>query len=198
MMSRRSVALSAIVGLVAAVSLALPVLAKEGAEATLDTALPRDAEPGSMVEVGWSVFSIDGDQSNPISGSPIYIRLVGPDGTSATEVMGTEVPRGSGHYTASIQVPDGGIGRVIVGMVGESCYEGGACQRSDMIFPLTDDPLVTGTGPVAAPAPAAPSTATSVGAQLLPLIGIGVTFAVVGGLAALLLGRRRIEAPAGR
>ena len=200
-MSRRTAALSAIVGLVAAVSLALPVLAKEGAEAKLDTALPRDAEPGSTVEVGWSVFSIDGDTTHPISGSPVYIRLVGPERTGATEVMGTEVPRGSGHYTASIQVPEGGIGEVIVGMVGESCYDGGGCQRSDMIFPLTDDPLVSGAGPVAAPgAPASSAgSATSIGAELLPLIGIGVAFAVIGGLAALVLSRRRIvEVPAGR
>lgn len=199
-MSRRTAALSAIVGLVTAVSLALPVLAKEGAEAKLDTALPRDAEPGSTVKVGWSVFEIDGDTTHPIYGSPIYIRLVGPDGTSATEVMGTETQRGSGHYTASIEVPKGGIGEVIVGMVGESCVQGGACQRSDLIFPLTDDPLVSGAAPVADPAPATPTTsATSIGSQLLPIIGIGVAFALVGGIGALLLGRRRIvEAPAGR
>lgn len=199
-MSRRTSGLSAIVGLVTAVSLALPVLAKDGAEAKLDTALPRDAQPGSTVKVGWSVFEIDGDTTQPIYGSPIYIRLVGSDGTSATEVMGTEVPAGSGHYTASIEVPKGGIGEVIVGMVGESCVQGGACQRSDLIFPLTDDPLVSGTAPVAAPGPATPATAaTSIGSQLLPIIGIGVAFAVIGSLGALVLGRRRIvEAPAGR
>jgi hypothetical protein len=200
-MSRRTSALTAIVGLVTALGLALPVLAKEGAEAKLDTALPRDAEPGSTVTVGWSVFEIDGDTIHPIYGSPIYIRLVGPDGTSATEVMGTEVPPGSGHYTASIEVPEGGIGEVIVGMVGESCVQGGACQRSDLIFPLTDDPLVSGGAPVAAPpAPATPATsATSIGSQLLPIIAIGVAFAVIGSLGARVLGRRRIaEAPAGR
>jgi hypothetical protein len=199
-MSRRTTTIGAIVGLVGALSLAVPVLAKEGAEAKLDTALPRDAESGSTVEVGWSVFSIDGDKIYPVYGSPVYIRLVGPDGTSATEVMGTEVPRGSGHYTASIEVPNGGIGEVIVGMVGESCVEGGACQRSDLIFPLTDDPLVRGAAAVAAPAPATPApSATSIGAQLVPIIGIGVAFALAGGLAALVLGRRRIvETPAGR
>ena len=200
-MSRRSYARSAIVGLVTALSLAVPVLAKEGAEAKLDTALPRDAEPGSTVKVGWSVFSIDGDETRPIYGSPVYIRLVGPDGTSATEVMGTEVPRGSGHYTASIQVPEGGIGEVIVGMVGESCVDGGVCQRSDLLFPLTDDPLVSGAAPVGGPPVAArPATsATSIGAQLQPIVGIGLAFAVAGGLAALVLGRRRIvDAPAGR
>ena len=146
-MSRRTTTLCAVIGLVAALSLAVPVLAKEGAEARLDTALPRDAEPGSTIDVGWSVFMIEGDTTHPVYGSPVYIRLVGPDGTSTTEVMGKEAPAGSGHYTASIQVPAGGIGQVIVGMVGEACIDGAGCRRSDMIFPLTDDPLVTGAAP---------------------------------------------------
>ena len=187
-MARRTSTISAILGLVAVLSLALPVLAKEGAEAKLDTALPRDAEPGSTIDVGWSVFMIEGDET------PVYVRLVGPDGTSTTEVMGTEVPAGSGHYTASIEVPAGGIGEVIVGMVGEACTADG-CQRSDMIFPLTDDPLVTGAAPAVTPS----APANQVGSELVPIIAIGVVFAVAGALAAVVASRRRvIEAPAGR
>jgi hypothetical protein len=193
-MSRRTSTISAILGVIAALSLALPALAKEGAEARLDTALPRDAQPGSTIDVGWSVFSIEGEKTYPVYGSPVYIRLVGPDGTSATEMMGKEVPSGSGHYTASIQVPDGGIGQVIVGMIGEACTAGG-CQRSDMIFPLTDDPLVTGAAPAVTPS----ASATPIGSELVPIIAIGVVFALGGALAALAVGRRRvIEAPAGR
>ena len=194
-MSRRTSTISAILGLVAALSLALPVLAKEGAEAKLDTALPRDAEPGSTIDVGWSVFMIEGDETHPLYGSPIYLRLVGPDGTSTTEVMGTESPAGSGHYTASIEVPSGGIAEVIVGMVGEACVPGAGCKRSDLIFLLTDDPLVTGAAPAVAP----PTRSTPIGTELLPIIALGVVFAVAGALAALVAGRRRvIEAPAGR
>jgi hypothetical protein len=194
-MRRRTSPISAILGLIIALTLALPVLAKEGAEARLDTALPRDAEPGSTIALGWSVFTIDGERTYPISGSPVYIRLVGPDGTSATEVMGTEVPSGSGHYTASIQVPDGGIGEVIVGMIGEACVDGGGCQRSDMIFPLTDDPLVTGAAPTVTP----PAPTTPIASELVPIIAFGVVFAVAGALAAVAVGRRRvIEVPAGR
>jgi hypothetical protein len=194
-MSRRTSTISAILGLIAALSLVLPALAKEGAEARLDTALPRDAQPGSTIEVGWSVFSIEGEKTYPLYGSPVYVRLVGPDGTSATEVMGKEVPSGSGHYTASIQVPDGGIGQVIVGMIGEACVDGGGCQRSDMIFPLTDDPLVTGAAPAVTP----PAPAMPIGSELVPIIAIGVVFAVAGALVAAAVGRRRvIEAPAGR
>ena len=85
-------------------------------------------------------------------------------------------------------------------MGGESCVQGGACQRSDMIFPLTDDPLVSGAAPVVAPAAGTPATSgASISSQLLPIIGIGVAFAIVGGRAALGLGRRRtLGAPAGR
>ena len=187
-MSRRSTILGSLLALLGALALAAaPALAKEGAEAKLDTAIPRDAEPGSTIEVGWSVFSIFDDKEEPVVGSPVYIRLVAPDGTTSTEVMGTELPSGSGHYVASIDVPAGGIGEVIVGMVGEACYQDGSCERSDVIFPLTDDPLVTGAAPTAdAPAPATP-----IGAQLLPLVAIGAAFAVVGALGALLIGRRR-------
>lgn len=187
-MSRRSRMLSSVAALIGALALvAAPTLAKEGAEAKLDTAIPRDAEPGSTIEVGWSVFYIVGDKQEPVGGSPIYIRLVAPDGTTATEVMGTEGPRGSGHYTASIEVPAGGIGEVVVGLVGEACYQDGSCERSDVIFPLTDDPLVTGAAPTAA----APAAATPIGTQLLPLVALGTAFAVIGALAALVLGRRR-------
>jgi hypothetical protein len=174
---------------------AAPALAKEGAEAKLDTAIPRDAEPGSTIDVGWSVFSIVDGNEQPIHGSPVFIRLVAPDGRSSTEVAGTETPSGSGHYTASIEVPAGGIGEVIVGMVGEACTADGVCVRSDVIFPLTDDALVTGGAPVVAPTTNAP-----VGNLLLPIVAIGVAFAIAGGLAAMIAGRRRTLGtdPAGR
>ena len=196
-MSRRSRILSSLVALVGALALvAAPTVGKEGAEAKLDRAIPRDAEPGSTIEVGWSVFYIVADKQEPVGGSPIYIRLVAPDGTTSTEVMGTERPRGSGHYVASIVVPAGGIGEVVVGLVGEACYQDGSCERSDVIFPLTDDPLVTGAAPIAA----SPAAATPIGTQLMPLVAVGTAFAVVGALAALVLGRRRTLGtdPAGR
>lgn len=186
-MSRHSRLFSALAALLGALALVTsPALGKEGAEAKLDTAIPRDAEPGSTIDVGWSVLSIVEDRQEPVYGSPVYIRLVAPDRTDSTEVMGTEQPSGSGHYVASIDVPAGGIGEVIVGMVGEACSDG-MCQRSDLIFPLTDDPLVTGEAP-SVPAPAT----TPIWTQLQPLVAIGTGFALLGALAALVLGRRRV------
>ena len=188
-MSRRTTIPGILLGVVVVLLLALPTLAKEGAEAMLDTEIPRDAQPGSTIDVGWSVFSVSGTERQPMYGSPVYIRLVSVDWTTSTEVMGTESPPGSGHYVASIEVPAGGIGEVVVGLVGEACSANG-CERSDMIFPLTDDALVTGAAPVAPPPVSTPSA--PMGVQLLPLVVLGVGFAIVGGLAALLIGRRRL------
>ncbi len=194
-MSRHTRTLSPVIALIGIIALTTaPALAKEGAEAKLDTAIPRDAGPGSTIDVGWSVFyDVDGKQE-PVYGSPVYIRLVSSDRTTSTEVMGTETPAGSGHYTASIEVPRGGIGEIVVGMIGESCDANG-CQRSDMIFPLTDDPLVSGAAPAVAPV-----STTPIGAELLPIVAIGLAVGVAGALAALLLGRRRTleTGPAGR
>jgi hypothetical protein len=187
-MTRRSRILVAAAAIAALFSVsALPVLAKEGAEAKLDTAIHRDAEPGSTIDVGWSVFMVTPSGEEPVYGSPIYIKLLAPDGSS-TEAGGTEKPAGSGHYTASIVVPKGGIQDVVVAMVGTACYDGGGCQRADYVFPLTDDVLVSG-----APAPvgAGTSTSTPVGPALAPLVAIGAAFALIGGLGALIVTRRR-------
>jgi hypothetical protein len=217
-MSRRTATLSLVLGLAASLALALPALAKEGAEAKLDTTIHRDAEPGSTIDVGWSLYSASGGEGNPLLGSSVYLRLIGFHGDSSTEVMGTETPRGSGHYKGSIKVPEGGIRQILVGVVGESCVAGTPCERNDMIFPLIDDALVVGFPPKpaaaavasAVPAPSAapavvpvsaPSTASpaSVSAQLTPLVGIGIAVAVIAGAAALFLGRRRtVDAQAGR
>jgi len=187
-MTRRARTLIAAAAIVAIFSVsALAVLAKEGAIAKLDTAIHRDAEPGSTIDVSWSVFMVTSTGEEPLYGSPIYIKLVAPDGSS-TEAGGTEKPAGSGHYTASLVVPKGGIEDVVVAMVGTACHDGGGCQRADYVFPLTDDVLVSG-----APAPVAPgpSTSTAVGPALAPLVAIGAAFALIGGLGALIVARRR-------
>jgi hypothetical protein len=167
-----------------------PAMAKEGAEARLDTAISRDAEPGSTIDVGWSTFTIVDGREQPVYGSSVFIRLVSPDRQGVSEQAGVETPSGSGHYKASIEVPQGGIGEVIVGLVGEACPANGACYRSDLIFPLTDDPLVSGVPP-AASTTSASSTGPTVGRELLPLVAIGTAVAVAGGLTALFAGRRR-------
>jgi hypothetical protein len=194
-MTRLARPLATFLALAALASLsAAPALAKEGAEARLDTAIPRDAEPGSTLEVGWSVFFLADGVEQPIFGSPVYVRLVSPDGSASSDVAGVETPPGSGHYEASIVVPEGGIGEVIVAMVGEACHADGRCERADYVFPLTDDALISGTAPAAGIDPAAATGSdgvAGVGSALLPLVAIGIAIALAAGLAALVAGRRR-------
>jgi len=216
-MNRRIATLSPLFGLVAVLAVALPVMAKTGTEARLDTTLHRDATPGSTIAVAWSLFQVVDDKESPFSSQGAYMRLKGVDGKSSTEVVGTESPIGSGHYKATIQVPESGVGEVEVGVRGEQCTATEGCSRSDIIFPLTDDRMVVGypapandpaaiasTRPVAsaAPAPAAaPSTASSAStsSQLTPLVVIGVAVAMTAGAAALIVERRRtLDVPAGR
>ena len=190
-MSRRSRTLRSLVALIGALALvASPAMGKEGAEAKLDNAVPRDAEPGSTIDVGWSVFSVRGVERDPMVGSPIYVRLVSRDRTTSTDVMGTESPSGSGHYTASIEVPAGGIGEVVIGLVGEAC-DGDGCRRSDLMFPIVGPTMAFGVASAAPAMGSTPTSGTSIGTQLLPLVAIGAAFAVAGALGALLLSRRR-------
>ena len=65
-------------------------------------------------------------------------------------------PAGSGRYEATIAIPSGGVGRVEVGLFGESCVEG-TCTRSDLLFELPEDQRV----PQAAAAPPAVPVATA-------------------------------------
>ena len=188
-------AAATLLGISALLALAAsPVLAKNGAEVKLDTVVHRDAQPGSTIQIGWSAAQIVNDARYPLHG-PLVVELVGPKG-AATEATGTETPAGSGHYLASVVVPDGGIWSISVALKGQACYGDGTCQPADYAFPLTDDTMVTGQ-PVGFSTPAIPATpaptaaANSVSNALLPLVAIGVAFALGGGLAALVVTRRR-------
>ena len=141
-----------------------PVAAKEGFEARLDTPVSLDAEPGLSIEIGWRVGRTQDGQVTPMIGSPVFVRLVPPAGQGEAAIaFGTERPSGSGHYVATVVVPAGGIAAVEVGLRGESCASGGSCTTSDMLFPLTDDALVTygGIG-AAAPSAAMPPAGSAV------------------------------------
>jgi hypothetical protein len=202
------------IAIVATVALvAGPALAKEGAVAQLDTAVRRDAEPGSTIKIGWSILMAVDGQMRPIFGSPTYVRLVSPDGTATTEAEGVETAFESGHYVASIKVPAGGIGNLVVAMHGNACYTNGPCQQAVYVFPLNDDARLRGV-PKPAPRPgalaSAPAHTTTTGAAdpattaatgpagvaptggaLAPLVALGVGFALAGVGAALLVARRR-------
>lgn len=188
--SRRRAAAS-LLGVLAILALAAsPVLAKEGTVAMLDAAVHRDSQPGSTIEVRWAVVAVSNDQVTPFSASGFYVTLTGPSGSKSV-ATGQETPFGSGHYVAKVVVPPGGIQDISVALSGTACSGEAGCQRADMEFPLTDDFKVMGS-PVGITAPATPSTATtSVSNGLLPLVLVGVAFALGGALTALVVTRRR-------
>lgn len=189
-MMHRPVAYATLLALLAVLALAaVPAMAKEGFEAQLDAPLSLDTSPGTTIEVGFRVARIDASGSHPMVGSPVVVRLVPPGGGQPVEASGAERPSGSGHYIASITVPEGGIAEVVVGLRSESCDAAG-CQRSDVLFPLTDDALVLGV-----PSTASTAASVGVGAALVPISAIATAIALAAGLATVIAGRHRSPDP---
>ena len=162
---------AALAAVLLALSLASVAAAKGGALASLETPIPPDADPGTTIEVAWRAWMPDAGTDWPFSGLPVFIRLISADGGRSTETMGRESPAGSGRYEAAIAIPSGGVGRVEVGLFGESCVDG-TCTRSDLLFELPDDQRLP--QPAAAPAvvplatadpPAVRSVAATVSAE---------------------------------
>jgi hypothetical protein len=184
-------ALSAATIAVAAVLLAAPfALAKEGGLVTLAAPIPRDAEPGSSLTVTFSVTVPDENgHMVPFSGSPMVLKLVGPDGTT-TEAMGAE--RGTpGTYTALIEVPASGISSAIFGIRGTSTTSDGTTSIDDLAFDV-DGLLFTTTTHLAA-APAAPDAAPAPppADYRLAILGLVAIVVTAIGLATLVIAGRR-------
>jgi hypothetical protein len=168
-----------------------PVAAKEGFEAQLDTPVSLGAAPGSSIEIGWRVARIQDGQVTPMIGSPVFVRLVPPAGKGeSVTAFGTERPSGSGHYVATVIVPEGGIAAIEVGLRGQSCVDDGSCATSDVLFPLTDDALVTNGGIGASSGP--PLAALAIGVAL----AVGALLALRAGFLASVRSRRRAQDPA--
>ncbi len=170
--------LSVLVAVAAAVLVgALPAAAKEGVKATLTTKIPLDAAPGTEVAVGWTLAYLDeAGRRQPFGAGEVFVRLLSASGARAE----TTFVDGSGEFTANVAVPEGGIGDVRIGLRG---YSDG--RPSDMLFPITNDPL-PGRRHVALPA-----AETDGGSQAwVVLIVTGSLFAM-GIVAAVAVARRR-------
>jgi hypothetical protein len=166
-------------------------LAKVGGLVTLAAPIPRDAEPGSSLTVTFTVTVPDQTgHMIPFFGSPMVLKLTGPDGTT-TEAMGAE--RGTpGTYTATIRVPSSGISSAIFGIRGTGVAADGTTSVQDLAFDV-DGLLFTTT---AHPAPAASTSGATGAASTAPdfrtaIIAGLAAVAVVGLGGAVLIGRRR-------
>jgi hypothetical protein len=134
---------------------ALPVGAKEGVNATLTTRIPLDAPAGTHLKVAWTLFSVDEKgQREPFGANGVFVRLLSASGARAEQGVAPIGAYSTGEYSATVVVPEGGIGDVKIGLMGWQSDATGA-RRSDAIFPITNDPL-PGALRVATPASAQP------------------------------------------
>jgi hypothetical protein len=154
-MRLRRFALALLGIMVSALVAALPVGAKEGVKATLTTRIPLDAPTGIHLKVAWTLFSIDETgQREPFGANGVFVRLLSASGARAEEGVALIGAHSSGEYSATVAVPEGGIGDVKIGLMGWQSDATGT-RRSDAIFPITNDPL-PGALRVASPASAQP------------------------------------------
>ena len=126
---------------------AAPAFAKEALDAQLLSPIARDTPGGTTLLLGVWLTMTDQTGTHDIDGSPVYVRMTGPDGES-TLALATQTT--SGHYAARITVPASGVAAVEVGMQGST----------DLPFNLVGFTIVPGsisarTAQVAPPDPVA-------------------------------------------
>jgi hypothetical protein len=140
---------------VAATSLlsALPAAGKDGVHATLTTKLRLDAPPGTKLHVAWRLAYVEDGKRRAFGGGGVFVRLRSATGGPPETGMANE---DGGSYTATVAVPEGGIADVEVGIQGFT--SGAYTGRSDLLFPITNDPLPGPPRQLAAPAPSRAAT----------------------------------------
>lgn len=138
---------------------AVTMAKEQDARASLVTLLPRDATPGSTIDVEWNVFFVGDGQ--PFGSEGMFIELTGPAGavTRATAVQDTDWSK---PYRASVVVPAGGIAKVQLGMRGAGDIYGDIYfDRIGQIFaglPAVTAPPRSAVDPAVEPAPAGNAT----------------------------------------
>ncbi len=100
---------------IALTAFAAPVLAKEGIDAQLEAPIARDTPGGTTLLLGVWVTMTDATGTHDVEGSPVYVRVIGPDGDSSSAVA---TQSRAGHYTVRVTVPESGVKGVEIGMRG--------------------------------------------------------------------------------
>jgi hypothetical protein len=110
---------------------ATPSTAKEGVQARIVTPISREVAPGTRITVVWKLTTVDEGVRAPFGAGGIFIRLFGPGAERTPRAYATELA--PGRYRARPRVPDGGVRRVVIGLMGFSCGVNG-CRRSPAVF----------------------------------------------------------------
>jgi hypothetical protein len=147
----RAVTIAALVVAAAAFTV-VPAAAKDGVHATLTTNVPLDAEPGTKLELAWRLAYVEHGKPHPFGASGVFVRLGSASG-AASNTGFAEGDRGT--FTATVAVPEGGIGDVQIGLRGYT--SGVRSGQGDLLFPITNDPL-PGKPRVASPPSAPPAS----------------------------------------
>src|SRR6266496_4444181 len=127
------VALATLVTLTVAglMAFAPPAGAKEGLRADLLTALSSDQQPGTMVHVAWRLTVLDAAKRVPFNAASVFVRLLDAAGGAPTLAFARGASHPDGLYEATVQVPGGGIGGIVIGVRGST----------DLIVPIGNDPF---------------------------------------------------------
>jgi hypothetical protein len=160
---------------------ALPVGAKEDVQATLTSPVALDAPAGTRLTVTWTLFFVDEDgQRRPFGADGVFVRLLGPSGAASEEDVATGRAQEAGEYEATVLVPEGGIRDIELGLRGWVSDANGT-RRSDLIFPITNDP-VPGPKPISSAVHNEPASGGSGGTPpwVLALL-VGVVPALLAG-----------------
>ncbi len=110
--------------------------AKNNVEATLLSAIPKQAAPGSTLRVEWRLAELD--SGRPFGAGGVFLRLLGAHGAVSTAVATETRP---GRFVATVVVPAGGIRRVRIGLHGFASTPQGT-KPGDLFFRIVNDPLV--------------------------------------------------------
>ena len=188
----RSSLVASLLAVAAVLAMTGAVLAKgpdAAGSVTLAQPIPRDAAPGSTISVTFTATVDTGTGSFPVYGSPMFVRLIAPDGTMSEADGGEQVP-GSGTYTADVVVPAGGINSAEFGLRGFSQNSLGNSVRADEFFEVNGW-LFTTTGVAAGSAAVGGSSgAVGIDGRIAILVGL-VAIAAVGFAIGLRRGMRR-------
>ena len=105
--------------------------------ATLLSPVALDAAPGTPLLVRWSM-TIEGQPFNAIS---CFVRFRSRTGAAATEGFATPTAHADGRYSATVTVPEGGIGGIEIGVAGIQTIGDGPGTRSDLLFTVVNSPF---------------------------------------------------------
>jgi hypothetical protein len=181
-----------------AVLIAAPAAsAKEDAKATLITHIPLDAPAGTELEVTWRLYYVDENgERQPFGANGVFVRLLSASGASSKEGVAPVGSYDTGEYKATVVVPEGGIRDIELGLMGWVSDANGT-RRSDLIFPITNDP-VPRPGPITSPAPDGPVPGASDTAPRTWILVLAASLLSVLALviAAFVVRRRRYRATA--